>query len=205
LGWTVAKYFSLQFNSDFSISSSVAFNQQDLEHFLHSAVPLGIYLGGGGLALACLLALLKVLTAFRLSKARKMMDIMTVLMYSTVGAAMFGLSLPVFTAQLDRPTYERVPQIFKDWDRTLDRFQLTSSYGLFRRMTGVDGRPEIIIGRNFFSMKILFSVGVDLVNISVDWLAFQTASQLFARCQQCFRSGSLPALRMRIQSQKQIN
>jgi Lipase maturation factor len=154
LGWTVAKYFSLQFNGDFSISSSVAFNQQDLENFLHSAVPLGIYFGGGGLMLACLLALLKVLTAFRLSKARKMMDIMTVLMYSAVGAAMFGLSLPVFTAQLDRPTYERVPQIFKAWDRTLDRFQLTSSYGLFRRMTGVDGRPEIIIGRNFCSMKM---------------------------------------------------
>jgi hypothetical protein len=117
--------------------------------FTSFQVPVYQCIGGGGLLFACCLSLLKVLTTYRGSKAGKLMDILSVLLYSAVAAAMFGLSLPVFTAQLDRPTYERVPQIFKDWDRALDRFQLTSSYGLFRRMTGVDGRPEIIIGRTF--------------------------------------------------------
>lgn len=27
----------------------------------------------------------------------------------------------------------------------VDRYQLTNSYGLFRRMTGVGGRPEVVI------------------------------------------------------------
>ena len=123
-------------------------------------LPLGIYLGGGGLMLACLLALIKVIQSFHVSKTQKMMDIVAVLAYSAVAAAMFGLSLPAFTGQLDRPTYDRVPQIFKAWDQSLDKFQLTSSYGLFRRMTGVGGRPEIIIGRNLVCGLFFFQIRI---------------------------------------------
>ena len=110
--------------------------------------------------LACLLALIKVIQSFHVSKTQKMMDIVAVLAYSAVAAAMFGLSLPAFTCQLDRPTYDRVPQIFKAWDQSLDKFQLTSSYGLFRRMTGVGGRPEIIIGRNLVCGLFFFQIRI---------------------------------------------
>ena len=110
--------------------------------------------------LACLLALIKVIQSFHVSKTQKMMDIVAVLAYSAVAAAMFGLSLPAFTGQLDRPTYDRVPQIFKAWDQSLDKFQLTSSYGLFRRMTGVGGRPEIIIGRNLVCGLFFFQIRI---------------------------------------------
>jgi hypothetical protein len=50
-----------QINPDFSISSSVAFTKPEFESFLRAAVPLGIYIGGGGLLLACGIALLKAL------------------------------------------------------------------------------------------------------------------------------------------------
>jgi hypothetical protein len=136
------------------IGSSVAFTRQEFDTFLQTAVPAGIYLGGGGLLLACLVALQAALRSRGL--ASKKANVVTVLAYSAVASAMFGLSLPSFTAQLDRATYERVPQVFKSLDRTLDQFHLTSSYGLFRRMTGVGGRPEIIIGRG---LKIHDGVG----------------------------------------------
>jgi hypothetical protein len=77
----------------------------------------------------------------------------SVLIYTAVAAIMFGISLPSFTAGLDRATYDRIPELFKSLDSSLDRFQLTSSYGLFRRMTGVGGRPEIVIGRRRVSSK----------------------------------------------------
>ncbi|GLG99407.1 Lipase maturation factor [Gryllus bimaculatus] len=34
---------------------------------------------------------------------------------------------------------------FRTWHSRLDHLHLTNSYGLFRRMTGVDGRPEVIL------------------------------------------------------------
>lgn len=33
----------------------------------------------------------------------------------------------------------------KDWHKVADKYQITHSYGLFRSMTGVGGRPEVII------------------------------------------------------------
>lgn len=47
--------------------------------------------------------------------------------------------------QLDRPTYDQIPKSIKSLDTMTSQFDLTSSYGLFRRMTGVGGRPEIVI------------------------------------------------------------
>jgi len=35
--------------------------------------------------------------------------------------------------------------VVRHWHSRLDHLQLTNSYGLFRRMTGVGGRPEVIL------------------------------------------------------------
>lgn len=35
--------------------------------------------------------------------------------------------------------------VVREWHNKLSHLHLTNSYGLFRRMTGVGGRPEIII------------------------------------------------------------
>lgn len=46
---------------------------------------------------------------------------------------------------LDRPTSQRIWPVFHGlYERSSD-LQLTSAYGLFRRMTGVDGRPEVVL------------------------------------------------------------
>lgn len=68
-----------------------------------------------------------------------------VCIYAGLGVVMFGLSLPSYTSQLDRATFNKVPKVFHTFDRKLDGLKLTSSYGLFRSMTGVGGRPEVIL------------------------------------------------------------
>ncbi len=146
LGWTLARFFGLELKPDFTIGSAVSFTRPEFDSFLQHAVPLSIYVGAAGLLLACLISLLKAVRQYTHSLTSKTVNVATVLVYSAVAAAMFGISLPSFTASLDRATYDRIPGVFKDWDRSLDKFHLASSYGLFRRMTGVGGRPEIIIG-----------------------------------------------------------
>jgi hypothetical protein len=88
----------------------------------------------------------------------------SVLVYTAVAAIMFGISLPSFTAGLDLATYDRIPEVFKSLDSRLDKFQLTSSYGLFRRMTGVGGRPEIVIGRRRISS--MFVVLLKIISLT---------------------------------------
>ncbi len=51
-----------------------------------------------------------------------------------------------------------------------DRYQLVSSYGLFRRMTGVGGRPEVVIegsmDRNTWTVSLLVFEQVRSVRIT---------------------------------------
>ena len=42
-------------------------------------------------------------------------------------------------------TQNNVWPVFKDIHAKTEVFHITSSYGLFRRMTGVGGRPEVIL------------------------------------------------------------
>eukprot|EP00092_Neocalanus_flemingeri_P022033 GFUD01023898.1.p1 GENE.GFUD01023898.1~~GFUD01023898.1.p1 ORF type:complete len:639 (+),score=170.92 GFUD01023898.1:81-1997(+) len=143
MGWVVGQVCNFKLNPDLSVDSSLAFTSQDFDTFLSYAVPGGIYAGGFGLLLACLFALKEAFS--QAGKLGKVRSVLTVVLYCAVAAGMFGLSLPSYSGQLDRATYDRVPRELKNWDRRLDRLQLTSSYGLFRRMTGVGGRPEVII------------------------------------------------------------
>lgn len=46
---------------------------------------------------------------------------------------------------LDRPTNQRLWPVFRNLYEHTSDLQLTSGYGLFRRMTGVGGRPEVIL------------------------------------------------------------
>jgi len=143
MGWAVGQVCNFKINQDLTVDSSLAFNNRDFDNFLSYAVPGGVYIGGLGLALASLFALADALN--QPGKLAKVKSVLMVILYCCVAAAMFGLSLPSYSGQLDRATYDRVPRVFKQWDRRLQRLHLTSSYGLFRSMTGVGGRPEVII------------------------------------------------------------
>ncbi|XP_075945137.1 lipase maturation factor 2a [Anarhichas minor] len=64
--------------------------------------------------------------------------------FATATAAMFTISLVPFT-YIEYDSNARLwPGVRRAYD-LVDRFQLVNSYGLFRRMTGVGGRPEVII------------------------------------------------------------
>jgi len=143
LGWAVGQVCNFKLNPDLTVDSSLTFNSKDFDTFLAYAVPGGVYVGGFGLLLACLVAVKEAVSQPR--TLGKVTSVVTVVLYCGVAAGMFGLSLPSYSGQLDRATYDRVPKVFKAWDRGLDRLHLTSSYGLFRRMTGVGGRPEVVI------------------------------------------------------------
>uniref|UniRef100_A0A8D3DPE7 Lipase maturation factor n=1 Tax=Scophthalmus maximus TaxID=52904 RepID=A0A8D3DPE7_SCOMX len=64
--------------------------------------------------------------------------------FAAATGAMFTVSLVPFT-YLEHDSHAKLwPGVRRSYE-VVDRFQLVNSYGLFRRMTGVGGRPEVII------------------------------------------------------------
>ncbi|XP_019934939.1 lipase maturation factor 2a [Paralichthys olivaceus] len=63
---------------------------------------------------------------------------------AAAAVAMFTVSLVPFT-YIEHDSHARLwPGVRRTYE-LVDRYQLVNSYGLFRRMTGVGGRPEVII------------------------------------------------------------
>ncbi|XP_053282231.1 lipase maturation factor 2a [Pleuronectes platessa] len=63
---------------------------------------------------------------------------------AAAAAAMFTVSLVPYT-YMERDSHARLwPGVRRTYE-LVDRYQLVNSYGLFRRMTGVGGRPEVVI------------------------------------------------------------
>jgi len=61
-----------------------------------------------------------------------------------IASIMFSISLVPFTG-LDGAIHVPLPAPVRSLHALSDRYQLTHSYGLFRRMTGIGGRPEVIM------------------------------------------------------------
>ena len=136
LAVAIGASFSLHITPDYTVASRVSFTKEQFNKFIGLAVPAGIYIGGDHVATCldsghvfsfgcagCGLVLAGGLSvrAALLSPGRrflgKLRDVLTVVLYMGVAVAMFGISLPSFTAGLDRETYNRVPAVFKHYDR----------------------------------------------------------------------------------------
>lgn len=139
----------------FSMDPKLKFSQADFNQFLEGATITGISFGGLALMFSGLMAFFKCLNPVdELSKNQnfilKILSFLTSVLYLLIAFAMFLLSLPVFT----RGIGQKVPEPFYGLDAKFlppglihqaSELHLVSSYGLFRRMTGVGGRPEIVI------------------------------------------------------------
>ncbi|XP_047452114.1 lipase maturation factor 2a [Mugil cephalus] len=64
--------------------------------------------------------------------------------FAAATASMFAVSLVPFT-YIEYDSHARLWPAVRGAYEAVNRYQLVNSYGLFRRMTGVGGRPEVVI------------------------------------------------------------
>jgi len=63
-----------------------------------------------------------------------------------VVGTLFAGSLVPYSQALDRQTHNKLPSSVQDlYKKSLSDYHVVNSYGLFRSMTGVGGRPEIVL------------------------------------------------------------
>ena len=139
--WTVY-LFDIKFANQ-EVKSKIIFNKEQFNEFLRIAIPLSIAIGSASLLFNIISA---IYNCFKLpmNHFNKVKHLLLTLVFSSVAVFMFSISLVPHTS-LEPTQSNTLWPVIKRWHRSTDGFQLVNSYGLFRRMTGLNGRPELVI------------------------------------------------------------
>ncbi|XP_064417237.1 lipase maturation factor 2a isoform X1 [Latimeria chalumnae] len=140
--WTVS-YFGLQLNLEkLSVQSRIAFTYHEFMQWLKAVIVPTVWIGALSLTWEIVAAM------FRCAVTRgffwKLWTTVQWAIFATAAAGMFAISVVPYTYLEYEANSNVWPGARKLFEAT-DRYQLANSYGLFRRMTGVGGRPEVVV------------------------------------------------------------
>ncbi|XP_065070665.1 lipase maturation factor 2-like isoform X2 [Rhopilema esculentum] len=74
----------------------------------------------------------------------KVISLLQTIVFGSFAVWIFGITLVPLT-ELDLRSRNRIPKIFIRQHKFLEKYKTFNSYGLFRSMTGIGGRPEVVI------------------------------------------------------------
>ncbi|XP_066448310.1 lipase maturation factor 2 isoform X2 [Eleutherodactylus coqui] len=143
LGFWTVKYFELQINWEkYHVESKTAFTYHDFLQWLRTLTFPSIWIAAVSLGWEILKGM------YRSASLRgffwKLWATIQWAIFSFAAVGMFVVSLVPYTYidfETNGQLWPSVHRMFK----AVDDYQLVNSYGLFRRMTGVGGRPEVIV------------------------------------------------------------
>ncbi|XP_069132099.1 lipase maturation factor 2-like isoform X1 [Argopecten irradians] len=145
IGYQTCHLFSLKINlsPSFSVTSSTAFSQPQFTAWLDWVVPWTMTLGAVSLGYEVIMAVYRCMMEKKAMQWR-LVSVVQCVLFGAVSAGMLGISM-VPLSYLSNSSYSSVPTVFRNVHAKFEPFQMTSSYGLFRVMTGVGGRPEVVV------------------------------------------------------------
>ncbi|XP_029008805.1 lipase maturation factor 2a [Betta splendens] len=135
--------FDLQLDTTaFAITSRTAFTYHQFNHFLKAVTIPCVWIGVLSLTWEVVTAMFRCACVSGFLK--RFCGSVQWTVFAAAAAAMFTVSLVPFT-YIEYDSNARLwPGVRRAYE-LVDRYQLVNSYGLFRRMTGVGGRPEVVI------------------------------------------------------------
>ncbi|KAF4091883.1 hypothetical protein AMELA_G00042060 [Ameiurus melas] len=143
LGYWTVLYFDLKVDWDKKrVFSKTAFTHYEFHSFLKAVMAPSIWIGVLSLTWEIVTAMFR--SACVRGVFRRLWSTMQWGVFSAAAASMFAISLVPYTYLESQAHSNLWPGVRQAFELT-DRFQLVNSYGLFRRMTGVGGRPEVIM------------------------------------------------------------
>ena len=138
--YVTAKYYSVRLNPNWTIHSEIAFTKAEFDEFLRRAVPASIYIGGASLFFTSIYAFFN---CFKIPQG-KFTNFLITVFYVSAAFFLFGISLVPYSVLHRSSNSTIMPPLRKLYSK-IDHLHIANSYGLFRRMTGVGGRPEVVI------------------------------------------------------------
>eukprot|EP00096_Caligus_rogercresseyi_P013730 TRINITY_DN6337_c0_g1_i1.p1 TRINITY_DN6337_c0_g1~~TRINITY_DN6337_c0_g1_i1.p1 ORF type:complete len:646 (-),score=91.53 TRINITY_DN6337_c0_g1_i1:88-2025(-) len=138
--------FIFYFFNNESMKFEIKFNLMDLRRFIGKATPIGIAIGSAYLGFSVLTLLAQTLFSLKDGLIHFITMIVGAVFHILLAALIFSKSLPVFVNGLDGA---QIPQMLLPLNNPalhqLNNLHIANSYGLFRRMTGEGGRPEVVL------------------------------------------------------------
>ncbi|XP_011689704.1 PREDICTED: lipase maturation factor 2-like isoform X1 [Wasmannia auropunctata] len=136
--------YGLKITDNWTIESNIAFTPEEFDRVLSRTILFAIYLGLVSLGLT-LKELIRVVF-FTKGMYDKLKTTISTILYFTIVCCIFAVSLVPYTAlhQSHNSTIAQLVNV-KQIHAKVEHLHIVNSYGLFRRMTGVDGRPEVVI------------------------------------------------------------
>ncbi|XP_038124771.1 lipase maturation factor 2a [Cyprinodon tularosa] len=154
--------FDLQVDSvKYAISSRTAFTFHQFNQFLKTVTIPSIWIGVVSLTWELVTSMFRCSCVSGFLKRFLRMIQWTLL--ATAAVAMFAVSLVPYS-YIEYDSHARLWPGVREAYSLVDRYQLVNSYGLFRRMTGVGGRPEVVIegsmdGNTWTEIEFMYKPG----------------------------------------------
>lgn len=143
LAYTLWALFDVKLSDEGVLETSIAFTPSQFDKAAGAAMINSVYFGLCGLAFAIATGLAQALIAPR-GFFKKILVLFSVAIYSALALFLFGISLVPYSTLHPSGNNTIIPQA-RQWYTETKHLHLVDAYGLFRRMTGVEGRPEVII------------------------------------------------------------
>lgn len=143
LSYAMWVLFEVRLNDDGVIDTSIAFSVSQFDKVIGAAVVDFVYIGLCGLAYAIATGLFGSLTLSG-GLIKKVLSLCSVVMYSAAALFLFAISIVPHSSLHPNGNNTVLPEV-RQWYTQTKHLHLVDAYGLFRRMTGVEGRPEVVI------------------------------------------------------------
>jgi len=144
LYWVV-KLFALKFDwSTKSIDTKISFSNEQFQSFVNISVVVAIVLASVTLMWIILKNVFYSI-ADENGLINKIWSLSQTLLWSLVAIMMLTTSFVPIVQLTDRESETLVPDFAEHIYFTLQDYRVSNGYGLFRRMTGIGGRPEVVL------------------------------------------------------------
>ncbi|KAK3928755.1 Lipase maturation factor 2 [Frankliniella fusca] len=143
LSYAMWMLFDVKLSDEGVIETSIAFSMSQFDQAVGAAIKNFVYIGLCGLAYAIATALFQSLTQPK-GLAKKILSLLTVVIFSAAALFLFAISIVPFSSLHPSGNSTVLPEV-RQWYSQTKHLNLVDTYGLFRRMTGVEGRPEVVI------------------------------------------------------------
>ncbi|XP_076672338.1 lipase maturation factor 2 [Andrena cerasifolii] len=135
-------HYNVRITDNWTIQSDIGFTQEQFEHVLSRAIPISIYIGVASLGFTIADAIVNSLTVKGIRN--KILTVFVTNLYMAAVCFIFAMSIVPY-ATLHHSLNSTVPTQLRQIHGKVEHIHLVNSYGLFRRMTGTGGRPEVVI------------------------------------------------------------
>ncbi|XP_014237440.1 lipase maturation factor 2-like [Trichogramma pretiosum] len=137
-------FYNLKFTNEMTISSKIGFTRDQFDHVLARAIPISVYIAVVSLGFTVAKSITQSIVESKGLK-KKFTSTLTTLIYAIIVTFWFTLSIVPYIQSVNPKLSSNLPTELKKIHAKLDSFHLVNSYGLFKKMTGATGRPELII------------------------------------------------------------